>query len=76
MLRDAKRFLVIDRPQLWFETMWNNVMLFDELHDYWREEVRFSKKTFRYIVDILLMVICKEWISHFERPYPLRSKCS
>ena len=53
LLREAKRFWIIERPQLWFENAWNDAQ-FNDMHDYWRQEFRLSKKTFRDVIDIVI----------------------
>ena len=52
LLRGAKRFWAIERPQHWFDRLWANVE-FDTLDDYWKQEFRFSKQSFNDIVNIV-----------------------
>ena len=53
LMREAKRLWAIEWPQLWFENAWNDVQ-FNNLHDYWRQGFRFSKKPFHDVIDIVI----------------------
>eukprot|EP00795_Rhopilema_esculentum_P003531 gene3531-2015_t len=52
LLRTAKRVWSIEKPQQWFDRLWDNEE-FDTLDDYWKQEFRFSKRSFNDILKIV-----------------------
>ena len=52
LLRKAERVWSLERPQLWFDRLWGNVE-FDTFDDYWKQEFRFSKRSFNDILHIV-----------------------
>ena len=50
--REARRFWSIERPQLWFESIWRSEE-FSALDDYCRQELWFSKTAFQEVIQIV-----------------------
>ena len=72
LLREARRFWSIERPQLWFESIWGSEEL-SALNDYWRQEFRFSKTTFQEVIQIVRRDLEKR-NTNFRQAIPIEKR--
>ena len=72
MIGRVRRFWVIERPQHWFETVWNS-QLMAGCDDYWRQEFRFSKGTFMEIIRVVRPYLEKQ-NTNFRRAIPIEGR--
>ena len=69
MMGRVRRFWAIERPQHWFETVWNSQSMAG-CDDYWRQEFRFSKETFMEIIRVVRPYLEKQ-NTNFRRAIPI-----
>lgn len=72
MMGRVRRFWVIERPQHWFETVWNSELMAG-YDDNWRQEFRFSKETFMDIIQVARPYLEKQ-NTNFRRAIPIEGR--
>ena len=72
MMGRVRRFWAIERPQHWFETVWNSQSMAG-CDDYWRQEFRFSKETFMEIIRVVRPYLEKQ-NTNFRRAIPIEGR--
>ena len=72
LLWEARCFWSIERPQLWFESIWGSEE-FSALDDYWRQEFRFSKATFQEVIQIVRRDL-EKGNTNFRQAIPIQKR--